>query len=738
MIFYLGHSVTDLIDEKVIENRNKQNSWDYGYNKEYDVIIISKNGTLGPIYHVNGINIGLPAKPTDRKEYVNWDKTERNQKWQRQELPKGLNADTQYDPQYEDYILNEIHKRKYGIWIKIKGKDVYMPGLSYYLYQWCYLDEGYPNFRIIQNELILYWEACKADNRCYGICYVKNRRFGWSTICDAELLYSGTQSTNKKLGIVSKTNEDAKEMFDIAFSMFKKLPPFFQPQWDENTLSRIVMREDRKGNSEIDEGLDTYIRYYSTAINSMDGGKKVFRSAVDECGKFPKQVRFNKYWKIIKTSHRQGTRIVGKSMVGSTVNALKDGGKEFKTVYESSNPYERNANGQTASGLYSLFISAEYGLEGRYDVYGFSIVENPKKPTLTDEGIYVETGSKVYLENELDALTNDPDGYNEQLRQFPRTPKEAFRDSSDECAFNLTKLLDQLEYNENENNHNEIGADNIERGNFMWKDGIQDSEVIWCPDPQNGRFWLRSGCHPPEEYRSKKEMKYQYGVRAWAPLAEHVGAFGADPYNRDKGADGKGSKGAIHGSTKANTWPNFPNNDFFLEYIDRANNVKLYFEDVIMCCVYFSMPFLGELSNVAFLQYIYDRGYRHFSLNNPFKDYMELTPTEKKLGGAPPQGNLVADGQMYAIQAYVEDQIGYSTSDTYRPLGTIGGMPFNRTLEQIKDVDLKNRTQFDAYIGASLSRVANQKRKIKKKPDRKPFTNPFTRYDNSGARSVAS
>ena len=147
------------------------------------------------------------------------------------------------------------------------------------------------------------------------------------------------------------------------------------------------------------------------------------------------------------------------------------------------------------------------------------------------------------------------------------------------------------------------------------------------------------------------------------------------------------------------------------------------------------MPFLGELSNEAFLQYVYDRGYRHFSLNNPFKSYKDLSPTEKKLGGAPPQGNLVADGQMYAMQAYVEDHIGYSTSDRIRPLGTIGSMPFNRTLEQIKDVDLKNRTKYDAYIGSTLSLIANQKRKIEKKKERQPFINPFTKYDNSGMRS---
>lgn len=735
MIFYLGHKEEERVDEKIRLNRNAQKAWEYGYCEEYDIIIISKDGTLGSIFYVNGIRIGLPEPPKDRKQILNWDKTSKNQKWKREELPKGLNADTQYDDEYTEYITQEIKRRKEGVWIYINSELVYMPGLSYYLYQWCYLDEGYPNFRIIQNELILYWEACKADDRCYGVCYVKNRRFGWSTICDAELLYSGTTHKDKKLGIVSKTNDDAKEMFDIAMSMFKKLPPFFQPAWDDKTLSRILLKETKNTDADIDEGLDTYIRYYTTAINSMDGGKKVFRSAVDEAGKFPKQVPFSKYWRIIRTSHRQGTRIVGKSMVGSTVNALKKGGSEFKTVFYQSNPLERNANGQTASGLYSLFISAEYGLEGRYDTYGFSIVEDPEKPTLTDEGKYVTDGSKAYLNNELDSLKDDVDEHNEQLRQFPRTPKEAFRDETDECAFSLPKIIEQMEHNELELDHNDYGSKVIQRGNFHWKDGVQDTEVVWSPDPK-GRFWIKNDCHPPAEYKNKKELKFQYGVRAWAPIAEHLGCFGADPYNRDKGVDGRGSKGAIHLQTKYQT-SNLPNEDYIVEYIDRPKKVEHFFEDMILVMVYYSIPVLAELSNEAFLTYIKDRGYRHYSLNNPFKPYKELSPTEKKLGGAPPQNNKIADQQFYAIEAYVSDHIGVSRDERNRPLGTMGKMVFNRTLDQWKDVDLDNRTKYDAYISSSLAALGNQKRVIKTNKETKDRRNPFQTYDNSGNFSKA-
>ena len=741
MFHYLGKKIKEKVPEKERLGTNKLKSWKYGYHEEYDVIIISKDGTLGDIYYVNGIYIGLPETPKDRKKILNWDKTSINQKFKHIPLPDGLNDKTQYQEQYKEYITEEISRRKNGVFVYIKGTPVYLSGLSYYLYQWCKLDEGYPNFRVIQNELMLFWEACKADNRCYGVCYVKNRRFGWSTICDAELVYSGTQHKNKKLGIVSKTSGDAKEMFDIAFDIFKRLPPFFQPNWDKQTSSRIIMKKSGKASDyDMAEGIDTYIIHYSTALNSMDGGKKVFRSAVDECGKFPKDVPFNKYWKIIKTSHRQGSRIVGKAMLGSTVNSKKKGGAEFEDIYTQSNQFERNANQQTASGLYKLFIPAYLGFEGKYDVYGFSIVDTPEVKTLTDEGTYTKVGAKEYLLNEAKALERNPEDLNEQYRQFPFTEKDAFRDESGDCEFNIIKLSEQVDHNKEEldeiyNGEKILGNNDIERGNFMWKGGVRDTEVVWNPNPE-GRFWIKRECHPPIEYRNKKEKKFYNGILAWSPIGAHLGAFGVDPYNRDKSADGRGSKGAIHLSTTTNT-SSLPNETFILEYIDRAKKVTIFFEEVLMAMVYYSIPMLSELSNEAFLQFVLDRGYRHYSLNNPFKAYHELNPTEKKLGGAPPQNTKIADQQFYAIESFIEDYIGVAHDNRNRQKGEMGNMPFSRTLEQWKEVDLKDRTKYDAYISSSLSRLGCQRRIKKEAPKNQKRRNPFQKYDNEGQISKA-
>jgi hypothetical protein len=117
----------------------------------------------------------------------------------------------------------------------------------------------------------------------------------------------------------------------------------------------------------------------------MDGDK-MYRTLLDESAKYPKEVPFDEYWYIVKTSHRKGRVISGKSFVISTVNAMNKGGRGYKTVWNDSDVEKRNDNGQTKSGLYRIFIKAEHGLEGFYDEYGFSIVDTPTTDVRTDNG----------------------------------------------------------------------------------------------------------------------------------------------------------------------------------------------------------------------------------------------------------------------------------------------------------------------------------------------------------------
>jgi hypothetical protein len=742
MIFYLGNKVTNLVDTKTKVLRNKAKSWVYGYDPTIEVIIISKDGTLGDIYNIQGINIGLPAVP-ERKDIINHNKTSANQKFVREELPEGLNEETQYQSKYIDFISEQFKNRTDGIWVYIKGKPIWLTGTYWFGIQWCREEQEFAKFRVIQNELMIYWEACKADKRSFGMIYVKNRRIGASFLALVELLEAGTITEDKILGIVSKTGKDSSNIFKRLIKCFKRLPCFFQPQWDgTNTPKKELVLDvptKRRAKNEVieEDGLGSVIAWHNTASNSMDGDA-IYRSLLDESGKYPKDVPFDKYWYVVKTGHSKGIRITGKSMVVSTVNAKKDGGAEYEKIWKDSS-FEntdasgkkvsgRDANGQTKSGLYPIMIPARYCLEGMFDLWGFSIIENPKEPIMTDEGIFTEIGSLTWIANKKESLKDDPENLNEFLRQFPDSVRDAFREEGSDCSFNLMKIVEQMDYNENE-----LEDFATERGNFVWKGGIQDSEVIWQPN-EKGRFWIANGCHPPEEYRNKKELKFFNGVQSWAPIAGHIGCIGIDPYNRSKTVDSRGSQGAAHLSTKYNT-SHLPNQAFIAEYIDRPKTIELFFEDMIMFALYYSVPFLCELSNERFLATVKKRGYRHFSMNNPFKLFKDLNPTEKEFGGAPPQDAKIGEQQFFAIETYIEDHIGVARESNNRSMGDIGYMPFNRTLEQWKDVDPNNRTKYDAYISSSLSLLGNQRINLVNKTTTRKRELVFDTFDNSGTFS---
>ena len=51
------------IPKSVIATKNRAKSFQYGYDKKYDTIVISKDGTIGDIYQINKLNIALPSSP---------------------------------------------------------------------------------------------------------------------------------------------------------------------------------------------------------------------------------------------------------------------------------------------------------------------------------------------------------------------------------------------------------------------------------------------------------------------------------------------------------------------------------------------------------------------------------------------------------------------------------------------------------------------------------------------------
>jgi hypothetical protein len=728
------YKILDIVPEKILAKKNDKKQWEYGWDPEYDIVIISKDGTLGEIYEIQNLKVGLPKVP-NKIDY-------KGNKWQYTELPKELSRiktifdwnrrDNSFKTQWVDFIEQEFDRRELGYWFINNGVNTYITGSHYMYLQWTKTDVGKPDFRESNRIFYLFWEACKADARCFGMCYLKNRRSGFSFMSSSEAVNIATLAKDARIGMVSKTGPDAKKMFtDKVVPIANNYPFFFQPVRDGMTTpktelafrvpaSKITRKNMDQEQGEDVDGLDTSIDWRNTADNSYDGEKLRFLIE-DEAAKLEKPMNIENGWRIRKTCLRLGARIIGKCMMGSTSNALDKGGENYKRLYEDSDVTKRNKNGQTISGLYSLFIEMGYNFEGYIDEFGHAVLETPEKPVRSAEGTWIIQGVIEYWNNEVASLKSNPDALNEFYRQFPRTQSHAFRDETKSSIYNLTKIYQQIDYNDG------MLEDRVlTRGFFHWKDGEKDTEVIWTPD-RNGRFlvsWI-------PEIAMRNNFVSKNGTRY--PLNEHVGAFGCDPYDIS-GATFGGSNGSLHGLTKFNM-ANAPSNAFFLEYIARPQTAEIFFEEVLMACVFYGMPILAENNKARLLYHFKNRGYRGFSMNRPDKHKTKLSFTEIEIGGIPSSSEDMKQAHAAGIGTYIEKYVGYDLEGIYRNPDEIGNMPFERTLMDWSKFNVNDRTKFDASISSGLAIMANQKHIYLPEKKESKISIKFARYDNSGSAS---
>ena len=693
---------------------------------DQDAIAICPKGTKGESVEIGGLVITLPATPP-KEEIAGYGKPNHLQLWERIPMPEELSriksmdewAETprEFRQKFSPYIEEEFRRRRDGFWFYNNGEPVYITGRHYMMLQWTRMDIGYPSFLKFQRDIFVHLSACEADSRCIGQLYTKCRRSGYTNICSSVLLDEATQVKDKLLGIQSKTGKDAQEnifMKKVVY-MFRHYPFFFKPIQDGTTNPRmeLAFREPSKRitkknkTTQTGEALNTVINWKNTTNNAYDG-EKLHILYLDEAGKWEKPTDIRDAWRIQRTCLIVGRKIVGKAMVGSTVNPMDKGGKEYKDLWKDSDPAERNANGRTRSGLYRLFIPAYESLEGFFDKYGNPVVKNPAEPIDGLDGEDITIGARSYLKNEREALKYDASELNEVTRQFPFTEDEAFRDSIDGSLFNIGKIYEQVQHNE------ELFPNPVVIGNFHWKNGEKDTEVIFSPDP-NGRF--RVAWMPPPELRNQK--KYDRNKRI-APNAE-LGVGGVDSYDLDATVDGRGSKGALHLYNKFHM--EYPSNMFVLEYASRPPLAKIFYEDCLMAAVFYGYPLLIENNKYGIARYFETRGYDGYLMDRPKHLFAANSTMKSKTKGIPSNSQDIIQAHAQAIEAYIHNHVGINY-DT----GAMGRMYFDRTMEDWIGFKIDNRTKYDLSISSGLCLLAAQKVKQKKKESTFVDKKFFRRY----------
>lgn len=689
-------------------------------------IVICPNKTQGEMIELAHLNIILPKKPPNTKIDGYKYKAEK-QFWRRREMPEELgkikgmdewaSMPIEFRRKWTPYIEEEFRRRKDGYWFYNNGEPTYITGHHYMFLQWSSIDIGYPNYLAYQRDLFIHMSACETDPRSFGQLFDKCRRSGYSYMASSAITDEGTIVKDKTIGIQSKTGSDAQEgvFMKKVLPIYRRYPFFFKPIQDGSTNPRmeLAFREPSKKITKtnktalVGEALDTIINWRSTTTNAYDS-EKLHRLFMDEVFKWPSQHDINEAWRIQKTCLIQGRFIIGKAYLGSTVNPMDDGGREGKKLWENSDPLKRDANGQTASGLYRIYVSALKSLEGFFDIHGNPIIEDPEEPVMTLEGVPTEIGSRTYLTNRRNALKHDSKELNEFIRQFSFTADESFRDSVDGSLFDVGKIYDQITHNDN------LYPDPVLQGNFTWKNGVRDTEVIFVPK-QGGR-WRISWLIPPELRNLRKERRGKL-----VPPNGAIGRGGVDSYDLDETVDGRGSKGACHMYNKFNM--NHPSNMFVAEYISRPPKADIFYEDILMAAFYYGYPILIENNKYGIARYFERRGYLEYLMDRPEHLRSKSQARNVKTKGLPSNSVDILQTHAAAIEAYIDDHVGVNEE------GEVGNMYFNRTLEDWIGFKIGSRTKFDATISSGLALLAAQDYKVEKPKAEFKEGDFFRKYD---------
>lgn len=641
------------------------------------------------------------------------------------------------------FIKETWHRFLYGYWFFNNGTPTYIDGMHYFYLSFWNIDIGLPHYRYRDRLFFLFARFCMTTTEAFfkykielesgkvqycstpsqvdrflsknknigyevkdagylvdmgkrtvaGFNYTKHRREGATykgaciNYCTIFIKYNATG------GIQSMNDNASKDVFiDHIVKPWKKLPFWFKPNWDGSSSPKGSLEFDvksRKSGTKVEEGatslsLGSRINYEVANTHGYDRMKLYFHHD-DEAGKVTSCSVWERHL-VIKECLMQGSNIIGFGIKTSTVGEMNSGGgREFETICRRSMFEHRNMNGQTVSGFLNLFVPAYINLEGFTDEFGNPVVEDPEEPVKNEFGEYISVGAKNFLDNKRDSFiaANDVQGLIDEMRKFPQSFSECFSSTSRNVGWNMIKLGERI---------TEVAKDqpDVIVGNFYRTKGM-DSRVEFEPTPE-GRFRLSKRLKKSQSNRKMWNAEKQY----WEPMNTRLFVAGGDPFNYNVVEGKRKSKGggavfykhdrSVDNSDDPKEWKE--SNRFVCTYSFRHMDKKLYAEDMLMMCTYFSCKMNPEINIPVLWEYFEERGYRGYLLYHIDKS----TYQESKKPGRTTVGDKVKNEIFAWYAAYIEHHIH---KEVHLDL-----------LEQLRDINgIHEMTHYDLLTAAGYAGI---------------------------------
>lgn len=543
-----------------------------------------------------------------------------------------------------EFIKKQWYHRLYGYWFYNNGKPTYIDGWHYFYITWWQIDIGLPKYRARDRKFFLFARMCYTERKSfkilddtghavlneetgyydmvdtgdrvfYGFNYPKHRREGATYKAEC-INYEIISRTIGAWGGIQSMNETQgrKCFLKHLVAPWKKLPFFFKPNYEGSTSPKTELsfappakRLSSKGSLAVSEiGLESMINFGPADPGTYDGDKLYFHHD-DEVGKLKKGLSCWDRHLVVKECLVMGSEIIGFTIKTSTVGEMeRGGGKMFKHQCKMSNYFERTPNGQTRSGLITLFLPAYEGLQGFIDKHGNSIIDTPTKEQA--EFIGRKIGAKEYLLNRRKGYIDagDYEGLSEEVRLYPITFTECFRTAAKSSGFNMQKLettIDKLRFKK--------ASEMPVEGDFRWRNNERDTVVDFIPR-KGGKFKVSVQFDGSESNRRFWDEETQ----SWKPGNNSWGVAGADPFKFNKTEGNRKSKGggAVVRKGQIKDGDFSMKRKFVCTYNNRTYNKYDYAEDMLMMCVYYGVQMFPEINVDLIWDYFEQRGYASFLL----------------------------------------------------------------------------------------------------------------------------
>ena len=524
------------------------------------------------------------------------------QLWERPSLPSDFKSrrkkekDVQaIDPYYVDPYLEEIRKREWrrrlcGVWfwnynpIKQHSELIYITGLNYlYITYWKFQGK-FLDFRMADRDFFYFVAYCMEDDKCLGVNEITKRKNGKTARAGCWSYERVSRMNNHHAGLQSKSDDDAEEAFFKAIiNPWSKLPDFFRPRYDlmkgEEPNELRFFATARRGSkveeddSSIEEPLESFFDFKPSTEAAFDG-PELHSYVSDEAGKTKKPVSIKERQNVTRYCTEIDFELKGKHYYTTTVEPEKNEEEnyEFQELTANSNPLERDENGFTGTGLYTIFLPAQKGMyiNKDYAKYGFA-----------DEGMNLHT-----INNKIAALKekNDTRGISSFKRKNPTTLKEAFSADGEYSLYNPELLNNQLDAIQWTTKFTEFGNLEWEKGDRMFiEETASDGTITIKP---NKLRWVASATGKIEKvinWMPREANKVYYHAGGFHPNNNMSLRMGCDPFKYDKTKDKRRSNcaGYVY-QLPDDIYPDPIYDDaFVLRYAYREESTRAANEDIL-------------------------------------------------------------------------------------------------------------------------------------------------------------